>query len=292
MCIILLDKVGGSVTEAQIRNMFTRNGDGLGIIPLTGRKREAFKVGNPQSVDEVLEVWSRFKDEPYAAHLRLKTHGEIDEANCHPYPLWDDNHWLFHNGVLGVVPEIDKKMSDTWHLAEYFLKPIGKKLFQLLEDEQFRFSLGKMIGPTNKLVFVSPLAVHIINEQAGTWRNENNLWLSNLLAVDTPHYGYQNNYYQGNNYYDSTAATNKPKTVITGVVTPPFHQTNTYNRQSLAKMSLDEIVASLRIAHRYFLPAVKNILDLEVPPPASLEDVRKKGVQIYCEAAKQLHGKA
>lgn len=294
MCIIVLDKQGGSVTEKQIRNMFTRNGDGFGITPLDGKTRNTFKVGNPRDVDEVLELWARHKDAPYTAHLRLKTHGEIDEINCHPYALFGNDTWLYHNGILNVVPEVDRKMSDTWHLVEYFLRPIGRRLFKYLEDPNFKLSLGKMIGATNKLVFVSPNAVHIVNEGSGKWRADNNLWLSNELCVDAPKAAGTSWWETRGAYeYKPPVTTTKNTSVSKGSkrehVTPPWQVQFPFDKETLASMSLNDMAAAIRMAPKLFLDAVREILEIEVDNPTSMEEVRNLAIDCYLETVQRLH---
>lgn len=295
MCIIVLDKVGGKITEEQIRNMYTRNSDGFGIVPLEGQRRP-HKIGNPSSADEIVDMWKVFAGKPYAMHLRLKTHGDIDVENCHPYALFEgENEWLFHNGVMAsVVPTVDKKMSDTWHLAQFFINPMGPKIFEYLKQEHFRECFGKMIGTTNKLLFVSQDEVALVNEKSGTWR-DSDLWLSNTFAVDTPHKTYDSTtYYYSANYKHTptkkeTSASTPWKSrsgAARKVLTAP---TNPFEKEYLLDMTLNDLSACLRIVPSLLLPAVKKHFGIDVATPKTLQEVRVRGLELYCGIA-QSHG--
>lgn len=289
MCIIVLDRNGGSVTEQQVRNMFTRNGDGFGIIPLVDNKPTAIKVGKPNDVDDVLNIWERHKDAPYVMHLRLRTHGKIDELNCHPYPLFDEHTWLFHNGVMRNALDYDKEKSDTWHFAEHFVRPIGPSIFEHLEDLEFKKSLGKMIGDTNKLVFVSPKRIHIVNESAGTWRNENAVWLSNLLAVDTPHtarvtYGYAGGVsddWSGNWGGYNRIAQNRNTSTHSNLVKVISSTSIAFTRQDLVRLSINEMAACIRYAWPEFEESIKTHFKIDISKPKSTQDIRTLSFDLY-----------
>lgn len=289
MCIIVYDRAGGLVTEEQVRNMYTRNSDGVGIIPLEEARLAPVKIGKPSSADEVVALWQQYKDKPYSMHLRLKTHGDIDKENCHPYRLFDDSDdaWLFHNGILSVVEQEDKAKSDTWHFIDYFLKPMGPKLLDHLQCPNFRATLGKMIGSTNKFLIVSTKGTFIINEKSGTYRNDNQLWLSNLHSVDTTTWTPSKTNYNTSYTYGSTrpATTTKPKTFGKTAIGFFDIPSNPFLPLFLEGMTLNEIAAALRYCSGPLLDAMHKHYKLEVGAPTNLQELRNRALLIYCKIA-------
>lgn len=260
MCIIILDLEGGQLEEKYLRNLYDRNHDGFGIISLKeGTPHEPEKIANPTSVDEVLELWNRYNDGPYIAHMRLRTHGIIDEDNCHPYELGGDNYF-FHNGMMNFVKQIDDKKSDTWHFAEYFLKPMGDALFEKLEIPEFCATLEKMIG-TNKFAFYHhSKQVYVVNEKAGTWFVKDKLWVSNELSLrvsikDKPTNVYKPPYSTVGAGFHNTGVTTSSRPVNTALVTPAKE---TFTDRDLLNMSILEIAACLRFMPITFNAAVNR----------------------------------
>jgi hypothetical protein len=59
----------------------------------------------------------------------MRTHGDIDLLNCHPYEILNRAEhgldlWLMHNGVLATGNRADITKSDTWHYIQDYLKPM------------------------------------------------------------------------------------------------------------------------------------------------------------------------
>ena len=77
------------------------------ILPKTAKDFESFYNK---------EITGRF----CAFHLRMKTHGDINLDNCHPYEVLNQQEhgidlWLMHNGILSTGNASDETKSDTWH---------------------------------------------------------------------------------------------------------------------------------------------------------------------------------
>lgn len=217
MCLIVWKEGKDAVfTNRQFKNMISRNADGLGIMWRENDRVYVDKVlGSPK---DKFKLFQKHRDkEFYAMHSRLRTHGFVNEENCHPYELMNKDKgdpidlYLMHNGVLADAPDCDKGMSDTWHFVEYVLKPIAKANLDLIwKSEEFQGWLQKKMGGSKLLLMRSDspegeAPVLMFNHGAGVV--ERGCWLSNGHSTRcyTPATQYNNNHnYRGN------ASTNPP----------------------------------------------------------------------------------
>ena len=109
-------------------------------------------------------------------HFRIKTHGNYDAENCHPFHV-TPNLVFAHNGVIYKMP-YDKDKSDTALFNELILQNLvrvyGKRI---LFDPRFKTILeGFSTG--SKFVFLDNTGqVSIINEKDGEWNSK--CWFSN-----------------------------------------------------------------------------------------------------------------
>lgn len=189
MCLIVhkMNK-DSEFTNEQFYNMVSANSDGLGIMFRDGGRIHVEKVlGNSK---KQFAVFQKHRDrEEYAMHARFKTHGRIDEANCHPYEILNIDKgdpidmYLMHNGVINVKDDADASMSDTWNFVEGVMKPIAKLDHNLFwENENVQDIIRKAIGTSKFLIMRSDeTPVLIINRDAGD--DVNGCWLSNLHST-------------------------------------------------------------------------------------------------------------
>lgn len=161
MCLIVYKEgKDAHFSNRQFKNMLNRNQDGLGIMwREEGRVKVIKSIGKSK---DKFNIWKNIREkECYAMHARLKTHGDVDEVNCHPYPILsiDDGDpidlYMMHNGTISSAPEYDKTKSDTWHFIEATIKPLAKggMLEFLWNDEPFHQWIQSAIG-TSKLLFM------------------------------------------------------------------------------------------------------------------------------------------
>jgi hypothetical protein len=238
MCLIVWKEGKDAFfTNRQFKNMIHRNSDGLGFM---------WRENNRVCVDKILgtpkdkfRMFKKYRHKPYfAMHARMKTHGLIDLNNCHPYEIMNKDKgdpidlYLMHNGVLSDAPNVDNKMSDTWHFVEYILKPIAKANLDVLwSSEQFQIWLTKKIGGSKLILMRSDTVegqapVLIFNESLGSV--ENGCWLSNTHSTKDP-------YVSTMNYGRGNASTNDPFRRNLPVVT----QNSQIPTQSIAKTNQD-----------------------------------------------------
>lgn len=172
MCVILHKKEGFSVCESDIKDAFETNPDGCGLM-----YREKNIVITEKGMWDISHLLRRIKalgTKEYVLHLRIATHGLINEGNCHPFKV-GNNHYYMHNGTLTINCR-NKKMSDTWHFAQ-FLKTV--KL-----NNRFIDYLGDIVG-FNKLIFMNGEHTRTV----GNWEDyQGNSW-SNLYWQYSGYFG-------------------------------------------------------------------------------------------------------
>jgi len=184
MCLIINKPAGVSFSDTWLQDFFGYNQDGYGILVSDGAKIAVFKNATPK-VEEFIEDMNTIKDNEALIHLRMRTHGDIDKANTHPYKILSKEKsgvdlWVMHNGILSNAASDRKEMSDTWHYIRDTLQPILEECPSLLQNQAFQALIGEHIG-NNRLAFMDNLGrITIINEKQGVQFNK--CWLSNTYA--------------------------------------------------------------------------------------------------------------
>ena len=176
MCLAIYKTAGGKVPAEHIVTASKTNEDGFGMAVALGDK---IHMVRSMKVDPILKTLERFKDYPAIIHLRMATHGEKNEDNCHPFMV-DDSTAFIHNGVL-TMPTPEKKFSDTWHFANLIVKPNQRGTAgEWLWSGHASLNLHLLAGYTNKFCFLRADGKHlIVNEGAGHWDGERGVWYSN-----------------------------------------------------------------------------------------------------------------
>ena len=156
MCIIVMSDSKPLDLES-FKDFHQYNEDGAGIMVARDGKVETFvSLGSPE------EVYAKYltmykKDEPIFLHYRMKTHGNIDLANTHPYHVytWPDGRelWMMHNGILATGNKNNPEMSDTWHFIQDRLQGLCEKFPKWYMDTNLLEWLGEFIG-NNRFVFL------------------------------------------------------------------------------------------------------------------------------------------
>ena len=106
-------------------------------------------------------------------HFRIKTHGAISKANCHPF-LVSEKIGFVHNGIIDIKTKGTE--SDTMAFNERILKNVND-LHDVIKSKGIQALIANSIGHS-KLVFLDNENNHtIINEHLGIW--EDGSWFSN-----------------------------------------------------------------------------------------------------------------
>lgn len=190
MCLIVFkDGVKAQFSNRQFKNMITNNRDGLGVMWREGgRVKVAKTIG---SVEDKFELFKQHRNKDvWAMHARLRTHGNVDLENCHPYKIMDMDDgdpidlYVMHNGVLSGLTETKKGMSDTWHYIEHNLKPLIKMNPDFFWDSDYLQEMVQDHIGGSKLLFMRSddveYPVLMLNHKAGT--EITGCWLSNTRS--------------------------------------------------------------------------------------------------------------
>jgi hypothetical protein len=182
MCLIIQKRAGDVIHPDWLADFHGRNHDGAGVMWFDHTKNavQVEKVCAP-----TLGAWLAFYAKHAAwrdcvIHLRMRTHGEINELNTHPYYV-AAGIWLMHNGVLRHGNAKDTSRSDTWHYIRDILRPKLSKRPSLMHSKKFQREIADDIGSNNRFVLLGLDGVPVvINRHSGVeW---NGLWLSNTYA--------------------------------------------------------------------------------------------------------------
>jgi hypothetical protein len=167
-------------TDGLLEDIFGHNEDGLGVMYRTSSGVQALKILPHRSLKKVRRFIESLPidDREVAMHWRMRTHGNIDKENCHPYAV-EGGGWLMHNGILATGNDADRTKSDTWHYARDFLD--GGVMERVGHDKRFLELITDHIGSGNKFVMMtSDGRMSIAGKHRGI--EVGDLWFSNTYA--------------------------------------------------------------------------------------------------------------
>ena len=187
MCLLITQsKISPKLTHEWLKDFYSYNADGIGVMRSNNGNLIIEKI-LPKDSDDFINFYEKhiFGYE-CAFHLRMKTHGNIDLANCHPYEILNKTDhgldlWLMHNGILHTDNKDDLTKSDTYHYIKNYLVPMLAKNPDYAFTESFNEIISDHIGSSNKFVIMDNLGRQaVINKDQGIyWAG---LWLSNTYA--------------------------------------------------------------------------------------------------------------
>lgn len=189
MCLLVNQPAGTKFDDAFLKGVYDRNSDGLGVMYSKDSLLHYAKI-----VPNTFEDFKHFYKEHIeghdcAWHARMKTHGDIDLTNCHPYwVLTEDDGYpimLMHNGVLSTGNVKDRSKSDTWHFINDYLRPMLLSNPTWFTSDEFAKMVSSFIGYGNKFSLMDAYGNLVtLNKSAGT--THEGAWLSNTYAWDAP----------------------------------------------------------------------------------------------------------
>lgn len=173
MCIISLKPEGKTISKETLAQCFRANKDGAGFMYAEDGQLHTEK--GFFTFDDFYQAYLPHQDKKVAIHFRIKTHGEVNKDNCHPFEV-SPSLGLMHNGMIDIQ-EDHKEFSDTWHFNEKIIKPMYYDSRGFLKKPYNLELIKKFIG-YSKLVFLNAKGVHtIINPERGVW--DEGVWYSN-----------------------------------------------------------------------------------------------------------------
>ena len=187
MCILINHPANTNFSDELLADFYDYNSDGFGAMYAEAGKLVIIKtLGKPDEIEALYKKELAHRD--CIIHYRMKTHGDIDLDNCHPYRINDDI-WMAHNGILTMGNPIDKSKSDTWHFIEYIIRPALAADPDLIFDLDYQEYLEQMIGSSNKFAFMHRSGQSVIlNKHAGV--EHQGAWLSNTYAWSAHKHGH------------------------------------------------------------------------------------------------------
>jgi glutamine amidotransferase len=173
MCIAIYKPQDKKISYETLQQCFKSNPDGAGFMYADGKQLQMQK--GFFTFEDFWKAYKKHEKKQAVIHFRIKTHGSINEENCHPF-LINNSIGFVHNGVISGFGIEDK--SDTNHFNEDILKPLVSKWGNLsLFQPAIKSLIESRIG-YSKLIFLDRHGNYdIFNESKGVW--DNDVWYSN-----------------------------------------------------------------------------------------------------------------
>jgi hypothetical protein len=189
MCLLTQQPSSVSFTDDFLTDVYNKNSDGLGVMYAEGGKLHIYKC-LPATSQDFIDFYRTYADKRDCIwHARMRTHGDTDMENCHPYRVTDDI-WLAHNGVLSMGNDADHTKSDTWHFIKNVLTPALTADPGLMNDPHWIRFMGSIIGSSNKFGLLhADGSSCIINKKSGVEFCDS--WLSNTYAWTPSRFGFR-----------------------------------------------------------------------------------------------------
>lgn len=172
-------------TKGLAADAYASNRDGIGAMYASNDGRIVVSKVLPSTVDEALAFIESLPtdDRQVALHWRMRTHGDIDLSQCHPYEVNDQagGTWLMHNGVLHTGNQADQTKSDTWHFINDYLKGLSP---DALHEPGAAALIGEFIKGNRFAIMSGDGRLTVINKHQGV--EHDGIWFSNTYAW-SPH---------------------------------------------------------------------------------------------------------
>ncbi|SHH47644.1 class II glutamine amidotransferase [Bradyrhizobium erythrophlei] len=201
MCVIIHRLPNIIIPSDKIESACIVNADGFGLAVADRGKIELIKELNPKGNDpeRVLKLLEETKDLPILLHLRYKTVGAVNEANCHPFVVTTDaddgiDIVMCHNGTMNQFNITGNDFSDSYMFNEMLLKPLLERSLcspdvdpeAVLDDELLQLVLNEFV-PSSSIVSLldgNGKSLHI-HETSGF--EHEGWWSSNNYSFNTQH---------------------------------------------------------------------------------------------------------
>ena len=241
-------------TPNLLENIYASNADGIGAmypstsglktpkaLPKTVQQARTFIQSLPQDTRNL------------ALHWRMRTHGAINKANCHPYTVVPGRLEMMHNGVLHTGNQADRTMSDTWHFIQDYLAPLSNHGAGLVHEPAMVALISEFIGDNRFAFMTDDGRLTVINRDDGIEHQD--LWFSNTYAWSPelliPAYDdlYDDRF--GGAFYPSTHKARAPSTsrYATGTLIAAIRAADVRRTRRLLEYSPDDAIDDLYGEH-------------------------------------------
>lgn len=173
MCIAIYKPAGKLINKENLAQCFKANSDGAGF--LVAKNKQLIMKKGFFTFDEFYDAYLPYANEQCLIHFRIKTHGDINIDNCHPFMI-NKSLGFIHNGVISGFGL--GTMSDTSHFNSTIFQPLVAKYGNQVMFEPAIQDLVESRISYSKLAFLDRHGNHkLFNEDKGVWDNE--VWYSN-----------------------------------------------------------------------------------------------------------------
>ena len=178
MCIVVYKPKGLTAKKDIYEECFRSNKDGAGFI--VREKTGEMKIQKGYfSFEEFWDAFQPHQHKQAIIHFRIKTHGNLDQENCHPFWVKEGSLAFAHNGVIGnETTSSDITKSDTWHFNKNVLQHLHENYGpKFIEDPIMGKLISEYIG-YSKLAFMREDGkAWIFNKGMGV--TDKGIWYSN-----------------------------------------------------------------------------------------------------------------
>jgi len=182
MCIAIYKPSNKKINKDILKRCYDSNPDGAGFMYAQDKELKIQK--GFFEFDKFYQAYKEHQTKKCVIHFRIKTHGKIDETNCHPFNI-NPSLGFVHNGIISGFG--NDTHSDTIQFNENVLQKLVSKWgnLALFQDPIIDLIEGR-IG-YSKLVMLDRHGNHkIFNEEKGHW--DNGVWYSNTSYKPKPKY--------------------------------------------------------------------------------------------------------
>lgn len=202
MCLLVTQPEGTVFDDHFLQGVYRHNSDGIGVM-LSENNSVVVRRYLPKTEKDFIKFFkANIEGRKCSWHARMRTHGDIDLDNCHPYVVLTEEDgyplYLAHNGVLHTGNKADLTKSDTWHYIQNYLRPMLLKNPEFFMHPSFADIVGEHIGNNRFSLMDAYGNLVVVNQNQGV--RYNGAWLSNTYAWDTTGTEHDFSYRRGNKY--------------------------------------------------------------------------------------------
>lgn len=176
MCIIAAKSAGVALpSDETMEIMFSNNDDGAGFMYWDAKHSIVVIKKGFMDFDSFLTAIHEIKNPtatPIVMHFRIATHGGVNAACCHPFPVTDNEGLLrkpesrckigvAHNGIISSV-DPNKDESDTMCYIREQLAPLSKALPKFYENKYALELINNAIG--SKMAFLADGKITLVGK--------------------------------------------------------------------------------------------------------------------------------
>lgn len=196
MCVIIHRPAGIEIPFDKLKIACQKNNDGFGVAVFDRGKLDILRVWNPKGNDPaaLAKILEEAKDNELFVHLRLRSVGNKNADNVHPFPFYkegDVQYALMHNGTMNEYNR-GKGQTDSEVFAHEIVKPLLQnwKGDEPLNDAAFEGLLSKIsgVGGFNKIVVMNSLGHSIILNKSAGAEILPGVWASNSHSFESYSY--------------------------------------------------------------------------------------------------------